>query len=142
MKPILLGPIIVVLAGCASPQPQTEPAYSWSSQAVIRNDNRLTRLEGHLFEQLKATHVWLLGMAKSPGLFDVTKKEPFTVSDLIDAAHGFDRMAAIKKIHITRETDGERSTVVIDMSKEGIAKGEGGFRLLPGDMVYVPELFK
>ncbi len=143
MKIIPLLSLPLALAGCATPGASpNQPEQTWADREVMRNEARISRIEAHLFEQLQSTHVRLIGMVKSPGVFDVTKKRPFTLSDLIEAAYGFDRMAYVRKILVTRKVDGENKTYSFDMSKDGVVKGSGDVELLPGDLVFVPEIMK
>jgi len=143
MKLILPLSLSVALAGCVTPKaPLSGYEQTWAEREVMRNEARISRIETQLFEQLQFTHVRLIGMVKSPGLFDVTKKDPFMPSDLIEAAYGFDRTAYVRKIHVTRKVNGEIKTYSFDMSKEGAAKGSGDIKLLPGDLIFVPEIMK
>ncbi len=76
------------------------------------------------------------GQVARPGPIALPSDEPMTVSRAISVSGGFDRFAKQSKVQLIRPGAGPRT---IDVS--AILRGKGGDdpKLLPGDMVYVPE---
>jgi hypothetical protein len=144
MKKIIPLLLMALLCGCASKPKYTSYTETWKDIELRKQSNRIFRLESLVFESHKETHVRLLGMIESEGLFEIADKKEYTLKDLIEAAGGFKPVAYVRRVKVTRnaEDNSLRHTYEIDMSQEGILKGNGGFKLQPGDIIYVPEIIQ
>lgn len=85
-------------------------------------------------------YVTILGRVKKPGQVNIPPTRELTVSRAIQLAGGLDTSARSDAIRVTRtrDTKSERFEVNLDrIGERGQSKDD--VRLLPGDVVYVPE---
>jgi len=81
----------------------------------------------------------VLGQVNRPGSYEMPDGNPGGV-DLIEAvaiAGGYTRIAAPERVSVRRRANNREE--VIRVNAKRIAKGEGGFRVLPGDTITVGE---
>lgn len=85
-------------------------------------------------------YVTVLGRVKKPGQINVPPTRELTVSRAIQLAGGLDSSARSKAIRVTRTHDNTTEQFEVDLDRVG-SRGEAkdDMRLLPGDIVYVPE---
>lgn len=81
----------------------------------------------------------VLGQVNHPGSFEMPDGSPGGI-DLLEAvalAGGYTRIAAPERISIRRKANNREE--VIRVNAKRVAKGDGGFRVLPGDTITVGE---
>lgn len=87
--------------------------------------------------------VTVLGRVKKPGRFNLPPTRDLTVSAAIQLADGFDTSANMGDIRVTRTLpNGETQRLEVDLNAVG-SRGsvDSDAVLMPGDVVFVPELF-
>jgi len=106
----------------------------------------LTRLLGDGFlvnpqvtvfvEERNSQRIHVLGQVQKPGTFAYSPN--MSVIEAITLAGGFSQLASRNNVKISRTVDGKES--VIKVQAGSISSGSASnVRLLPGDIVYVPE---
>ncbi len=85
-------------------------------------------------------YVTVLGRVKKPGQVNMPATRELTVSRAIQLAGGLDTSARSNAIRVTRTRNKVSEQFEVDLDKIG-ARGQtkDDVRLLPGDVVYVPE---
>jgi polysaccharide export outer membrane protein len=85
-------------------------------------------------------HITVLGRVKKPGQVNMPATRELTVSRAIQLAGGLDSSARSEAIRVTRTRAGGTEQFEVDLDKIGKSgKTKDDIRLLPGDVVYVPE---
>lgn len=86
-------------------------------------------------------YVTVLGRVKKPGQVNVPPTSDLTVSRAIQLAGGLDTSANSTTILVTRKHDNSKEQFEVNLDQIG-ARGQvkDDIRLLPGDVVYVPEM--
>ncbi len=86
--------------------------------------------------------VTVLGRVKQPGRVSIPPTRDLTVSSAVQQAGGFDTSARITAIRVTRRApDGTSQTFDVNMRNIGRrGRADEDIRLLPNDVVFVPEL--
>jgi protein involved in polysaccharide export with SLBB domain len=93
-------------------------------------------------EQSAGRRVTLLGEVEKTGTLYISPEQRFSLLNVIAAAGGFSDLAAITRVRIIRNVDGEER--VIKVNVDDLLKGrseQGDVDLLPGDVIMVPETF-
>lgn len=89
----------------------------------------------------RAEHFYIIGQVKQPGSFLYLEKD-ITLVEAISMAGGFTKIAARNRTRIVRVEDGVEK--IIEVKVDAITKsGKKGHdvRILPGDVIIVPESF-
>lgn len=85
-------------------------------------------------------YVTVLGRVKKPGQVNMPATRELTVSRAIQLAGGLDTSARSNSIRVTRSRGADADQFEIDLDKIGKSgKTKDDIKLLPGDVVYVPE---
>ena len=86
-------------------------------------------------------YVTVLGRVKEPGQVNVPPTRELTVSRAIQLAGGLDTSARSRAIRVTRTRGHSTERFEVDLERIG-ARGQtqDDVRLMPGDVVYVPEV--
>ena len=85
-------------------------------------------------------YVTVLGRVKKPGQVNVPPTRELTVSRAIQLAGGLDTSARSDSIRVTRTHGARTEQFEVDLDKVGsLGQARDDVRLLPGDVVYVPE---
>jgi polysaccharide export outer membrane protein len=87
-----------------------------------------------------ARRVIIFGEVENPGSYEVDHDQPMTLLRIISMAGGFTDLAAVGRVRILRDIDGEEKTMKIDVAD--LLKGrldETDIGLKPGDIITVPE---
>lgn len=87
-----------------------------------------------------ARRVIIFGEVENPGSYEVDHDQPMTLLRIISMAGGFTDLAAVGRVRILRDLDGEEKTMKIDVAD--LLKGrldENDIELKPGDIITVPE---
>jgi polysaccharide export outer membrane protein len=85
-------------------------------------------------------YVTVLGRVKKPGQVNMPPTRELTVSRAIQLAGGFDTSARSTAIRVTRTSENGTAQFIVDLDQVGArGKATDDVRLLPGDVVYVPE---
>lgn len=86
--------------------------------------------------------VFVLGEVKSPGSYPLPTEAPLSVLEAITLAGGFSQFAAVDRTRVIRSAGGKNEIHVIEISaitKRGDKTKD--MRLLPNDVVFIPESF-
>jgi polysaccharide export outer membrane protein len=87
-----------------------------------------------------ARRVIIFGEVENPGSYEVDHDQPMTLLRIISMAGGFTDLAAVSRVRVLRDIDGEDKTMKIDVAD--LLKGrldETDIDLKPGDIITVPE---
>ncbi len=85
-------------------------------------------------------YVTVLGRVKKPGQVNVPPTRELTVSRAIQLAGGLDTSARSNAIRVTRTRGSAAEQFEVDLDRIGaLGQTKDDVRLLPGDVVYVPE---
>lgn len=147
------GGIITDLAGSElmiirTENPDTDQASKLvihvNLQALLNEGDQMSNLlieDRDLLYVSRAEHFYIIGQVKEPGSFLYLEKE-ITLVEAISMAGGFTKIAARNKTRIVRvENDVEK---IIEVKVDAITKSgkkAHDVRILPGDVIIVPESF-
>jgi len=87
-----------------------------------------------------ARRVIIFGEVEKPGSYEVGHEQPMTLLRVISMSGGFTDLAAISRVRILRDLDGEERTIKINVAD--LLKGrleETDIELKAGDIITVPE---
>ena len=87
-------------------------------------------------DQYNSKKIYVLGEVNKPGTFRY--EDNMNIIQAITLAGGFSRYAAKNRTSVIRKIDGKEEKIIIPV--EDIAEGKRpNFKLLPDDIIYVPE---
>ncbi len=87
-------------------------------------------------DQYNSKKVYVLGEVNKPGTFRY--EDNMNIIQAITLAGGFSRYAAKNRTSVIRKIDGKEEKIIVPV--EDIAEGKRpNFKLLPDDIIYVPE---
>lgn len=84
--------------------------------------------------------IYVMGEVAKPGSYPIPTEAPLTVIEAISLAGGFTQYAAKDRTRVIRNENGKSTSQVVEVESI-MRRGEKGkdIRLLPNDVVYVPE---
>ncbi|NJK31649.1 MAG: hypothetical protein HC927_04105 [Deltaproteobacteria bacterium] len=87
-------------------------------------------------EERNSQRVYVLGQVQKPGTFSYTPS--MTVIEAITMAGGFSTIASRNSVKVSRTVEGQETVLKVEVDAIS-SGGASNVRLLPGDIVYVPE---
>ena len=89
-----------------------------------------------LVREYNSKKIFVFGEVQKPGTFPY--EEEMSIIQAITVAGGFSKLAAKNDVAVTRTIDGKETRIRVHVADIGTGK-EKNLKLLPGDIVYVPE---
>ena len=123
---------------------ESKLVISINLQSLLDQGDQMSNLlleDRDLLYVSRAEHFYIIGQVKQPGSFLYLEKD-ITLVEAISMAGGFTNIAARNRTRIVRMEDGEEK--IIEVKVDAITKsGMKGHdvRILPGDVIIVPESF-
>lgn len=88
----------------------------------------------------KLGRAFVMGQVNRTGAISLPLEEGADILEVIAVSGGFTRLARPSKVRVRRsKDDGTTENFVVDVEKMNKGQGTTGFRVMPGDTVFVPE---
>jgi len=136
------GEVTLPLIGTVNIKGLTVKEAEKKIEKLLAKDYLVNPQVSIFIEQYHSERFSVIGAVCRPGSYELSMDKPITVMEAIALAGGFSPNAAQDRTKIIRMRDNKREVIPIrisDITQKG--QKEKDIKVLPGDIIYVPEAF-